>query len=236
MSAQPASSRPTGPPPSRSRAGRAAAFLCLMPAALPLAGCRQAMYDQPRYEAYEASTFFEDGSSARPLIPGTVARGQLRDDDHRYTGKVDGKEVTTFPEPVTAKTLERGRRRYMIFCSPCHGAVGDGKGMIVQRGLSAPPSFHSDELRDMPVGHYFDVITNGYGAMYPYGYRVETDDRWAIIAYVRALQLSQRAELAALPAGLRREVERQAEARARAAAETKAAASAEGEQPGESAR
>ena len=212
MPAEPATNRPPHAPPARRRwAGRIAAVL-LTASLLLEAGCRQAMYDQPRYEAYEASSFFEDGSSARPILAGTVARGQLRDDDHRDRGKVDGKDVETFPTPVTAEAMERGRQRFMIYCAPCHGAIGDGKGMIVRRGFSPPPSFHSDEFRKMPVGHYFDAITNGFGAMYPYGYRVSIDDRWAIIAYIRALQLSQDAEIVALPAGLRGQVEQAAAA------------------------
>ncbi len=206
----PRSLAPSRPDSLPRRAGVAR----LLPALLLLAGCREAMYDQPRFEPYEPTRFFENGTSARLPVPGTVARGHLRDDDHRDRGKVDGQDAETFPGPVTARALERGRERYMIFCAPCHGAVGDGKGMIVQRGFSPPPSFHTDALREMPVGHYFDVITNGYGAMYPYGYRVKIDDRWAIIAYIRALQLSQHAELASLPDGLRRRVERDLAGRA----------------------
>ena len=145
------------------------------------------------------------GQSARPLVAGTVARGELRADRHRFAGKTkDLKPVDTFPFPVDGPVLDRGQERYMIFCSPCHGAVGDGQGMIVQRGFSPPPSFHTDRLRKEPVGHYFHVITNGYGAMYPYASRIPPDDRWAIIAYVRALQLSQNAKLDDLPPDVRR--------------------------------
>ncbi len=172
---------------------------------LLLAGCRGEMYDQPREDTYDTSAFFENGQSARPLVAGTVARGELRADRHRYAGKTkDLKPVDTFPFPVDRPVLARGRERYMIFCSPCHGAVGDGRGMIVQRGFSPPPSFHTDRLRKEPVGHYFHVITNGFGAMYPYASRIPPDDRWAIIAYVRALQLSRNARLDDLPPDARR--------------------------------
>jgi mono/diheme cytochrome c family protein len=171
------------------------------------AGCRQDMYDQPRYEPLEASTFFDDGLSARPLVPGTVARGQLRDDDHLFTGKVDGKLAETFPFPVDRRVLERGRERFNIYCSPCHGGVGDGRGMIVARGFPAPPSFHIDRLRTAPPGHFFDVITNGHGAMYPYAARVQPRDRWAIAAYLKALQLSQNASPADVPPEQLRQLE-----------------------------
>ena len=172
---------------------------------LLLAGCRGEMYDQPREDTYDASAFFKDGKSARPLVVGVVARGELRTDRHRFAGKTkDLEPVDTFPFPIDGPVLERGRERYMIYCSPCHGAVGDGKGMIVQRGFSPPPSFHTDRLRDEPVGHYFDVISTGFGAMYPYAYRIPPDDRWAIIAYVRALQLSRNARLDDLPPDVRR--------------------------------
>jgi mono/diheme cytochrome c family protein len=165
------------------------------------------MYDQPRYEPLEASAFFEDGQSSRPLVPGTVARGQLRDDDHFYTGNVDGKLVETFPFEVDRSVLERGRERFDIYCSPCHGRAGDGAGMIVKRGFSAPPSFHIERLRKEPIGHFFDVITHGHGAMYSYASRVPPRDRWAIIAYIKALQLSQNATIDDVP------LERQAELR-----------------------
>ena len=178
---------------------------------LLLAGCRGEMYDQPREDTYDASAFFDDGKSARPLVVGTVARGELRADRHRFAGKTkDLKPVETFPFPVDRPVLARGQERYTIFCAPCHGAVGDGRGMIVQRGFSPPPSFHTDRLRNEPVGHYFHVITNGYGAMYPYASRIPPDDRWAIIAYVRALQLSQNAKLDDLPPDVRRSFEERA--------------------------
>lgn len=172
-------------------------------ALVAIGGCRGEMYDQDRLEPYEASSFFRDGQSSRPLVAGTVARGRLRADKHFFEGKVGGKLVETFPTPIDRATVDRGQARYMIYCSPCHGSVGDGRGMIVERGFPAPPSFHTQELREKPVGHYYDAITNGFGAMYPYASRIEPKDRWAIIAYVRALQLSQNAELDELPPTLR---------------------------------
>ncbi len=164
-----------------------------------MAGCTQQMSDQPRYKPLEASTFFEDGRSSRPLVPGTVARGHLRADAHFYTGKSDGSAVDTFPFAVTHEVLERGQERFDIFCAPCHGRLGNGQGMVVRRGFTAPPSFHIDRLRDAPVGHFFDVITTGFGAMADYSAQVAPRDRWAIVAYIRALQLSQHAAFADVP-------------------------------------
>lgn len=166
-------------------------------------GCRQDMHDQARFEPLEANAFFKDGMASRPMIPGTVPRGYLRNDDHFYTGKVDGELVATFPFPVTAEVLQHGRERYNIFCSPCHDKTGSGQGMIVQRGFRAPPSFHIERLRQEPIGHFFDVITHGLGAMYDYADRVPPRDRWAIIAYIRTLQLSQNASMADVPEDLR---------------------------------
>jgi hypothetical protein len=157
------------------------------------ARCRQDMQDQPRDKPLAASTFFADGRSERPVVPGTVAQGQLRIDEQLYAGKVNGKLADTFPFEITRPVLERGRERFNIFCSPCHDQQGTGLGMIVRRGFRPPPSFHDQRLRDMPVGYFFDVISNGFGTMYSYGDRVPVKDRWAIIAYIRALQLSQRA-------------------------------------------
>jgi mono/diheme cytochrome c family protein len=174
-----------------------------------LAGCRHEMYDQPKYEPFEASSFFPDGESSRHLVPGTVARGQLRNDDHFYKGLVNGKPAETFPFPVDGPLLNRGRERFNIFCAPCHGQVGDGQGMIVKRGFSAPPTFHKQSLREDAVGHIFETITYGHGAMYPYGYRVAPRDRWAIIAYIRALQLSQHATLNDVPDDERARLEKE---------------------------
>jgi len=157
------------------------------------------MHDQPKYVPLRESKFFADSRSARPVVEGTVARGQLREDELTYTGKVNGQEATVFPAPVTAQVMARGRERFEIYCSPCHGGTGQGDGMVVLRGYRRPPSFHQDRLRGAPVGHFFDVITNGFGAMPDYASQVRAEDRWAIIAYVRALQLSEHATLADVP-------------------------------------
>jgi hypothetical protein len=149
------------------------------------------MHDQPRYEPLEQSGFFANGMASRPSVEGTVARGQLRIDSHLYEGRVNGELVDTFPFAISAEVLARGQERYNIYCSPCHDHLGYGQGMIVRRGLRPPPSFHIDRLRQLPVGHYYDVITNGLGAMYSYSERLRPEDRWAIVAYVRTLQLSQ---------------------------------------------
>jgi mono/diheme cytochrome c family protein len=218
--------------------GRRRAFCCLLLTVyclLFITGCRQDMQDQPRYEAYEASKFFKDGLSSRPLIEGTVPRGYLRDDLHLYTGKRSAggqnqsgrsastsgsagtsnssaanagstagaqssgsgsgaamfpDDVDTFPFPVTREVVLRGQERYQIFCSMCHGATGAGDGMIVRRGYKQPPSYFTEDLRNAPVGHFFDVITNGWGSMPRYSQQIPAQDRWAIIAYIRALQLS----------------------------------------------
>ncbi len=175
-------------------------FVALVLMLFTLSACGGQMSDQPRYEPLESSLFFEDGKASRDLVAGTVARGQLREDTLRYTGRVDGRLADTFPFPVTMAVLERGQERYEIFCAPCHGFAGYGDGMIVQRGFSPPPSFHDERLRNVPVGYFFDVITNGFGAMYSYRDRIPPDDRWAIISYVRALQYSQNAPVSALPA------------------------------------
>ena len=166
-------------------------------------GCRQQMADQPRYNPLAPSAFFADGQSARPLVPGTVARGQLRDATPLYTGKSGAAFVDTFPLPVTRAVLARGQERYNIYCAPCHDRLGTGDGMIVRRGFRRPPSFHLDRLREAPVGYYFDVITQGFGAMQDYAAQIPPRDRWAIIAYIRALQLSQHATLAEVPAAER---------------------------------
>lgn len=166
-------------------------------------GCRQDMHDQPRYKPYARSAFFGDERSARPLIEDTVARGELRDDDLLYRGKVDGKPATVFPFPVTARVLARGHERFDIYCSPCHDQLGTGNGMIVRRGYKHPPTFHSDQARQLPVGFFFDVITNGFGAMPDYAAQVPVEDRWAIVAYIRALQLSQHATVDDVPADKR---------------------------------
>ena len=164
-----------------------------------LTACRQDMHDQPKYVPLRESTFFGDSRSARPVVEGTVARGHLNDDELTYTGKMNGQDATVFPTPVTAATMARGRQRFDIYCSPCHGRTGQGDGMIVQRGYRRPPSFLQDRLLAAPVGHFFDVITNGFGAMPDYASQIRAEDRWAIIAYLRALQLSGHAMLADVP-------------------------------------
>jgi hypothetical protein len=171
---------------------------------LLLVGCRQDMHDQPRYEALEPSDFFADGRSSRPLVEGTIARGHLRADELLYTGKINGELSQVLPFTVTDELLARGQERYNIYCTPCHDYAGNGQGMIVQRGLRPPPSFHIERLRGAPIGHFFDVMTNGYGAMANYASEVVSGDRWAIAAYIRALQLSQHADVAGLPEADRR--------------------------------
>jgi len=178
--------------------------------ALAVAGCRQDMHDAPRYEPLEANTFFANGSASRMLVANTVPRGLLREDTHLNEGKVDGQLATTFPMPVTAEVMARGQERFNVFCSPCHGRTGSGNGMVVQRGFRAPPSYHEDRLRNAPVGYFFDVMTNGFGAMQDYASQVPVADRWAIAAYIRALQLSQRATVADVPANRRAELDRPA--------------------------
>jgi len=166
--------------------------------------CRQDMQDQPKYIPLRPSNFFGDGRSERQLIEGTVARGHLDADTALYTGKgPDGKFVGTFPFPVTKEVLERGQQRFNIYCSPCHDRLGMGDGKIVRRGYRHPPSYHIDRLRQAPDGYFFDVITNGFGAMPDYAAQVQPRDRWAIVAYIRALQLSQNAPLSAVPADAR---------------------------------
>ncbi len=165
----------------------------LLPYLLCVSACRQDMHNQPRYKPLAATEFFDDGRSARPAIDDTVARGQLHLDQARYTGKENGKDIDAFPIQITPADVMRGQQRFNIFCSPCHGRLGDGRGMIVTRGLRQPPSYHDARLVNAPIGHFFDVMTNGYGAMYSYASRVPVDDRWRIAAYIRALQLSQNA-------------------------------------------
>ncbi len=175
-----------------------------------LSACRQDMHDAPRYDPLESSTFFSDGRAARVAVANTVARGQLRADEHLYTGRVAGEPAAEFPMPVTAAVMARGRERYQVFCSPCHGATGVGNGMIVQRGFRQPPSYHEERLVNAPVGYFFDVMTNGFGAMQDYAAQVPVADRWAIAAYIRALQFSQRATVADVPAARRGELDQPA--------------------------
>jgi mono/diheme cytochrome c family protein len=169
---------------------------------LLLAGCNQyqRMADQPKYETFDPSTFFEDGNASRDLVPNTVARGLAWTDVHLYEGIVDGGPATTYPFPITQEVLLRGQERYNIYCTPCHGYDGYGDGIVVQRGLSPPPSLHEERLRLSPPGYMYGVITNGIGAMYSYAARVNPEDRWAIVAYIQVLQLSQNATLEDVPA------------------------------------
>lgn len=181
----------------RSRAAwqwTAVALLTLL-----MTSCRLDMHIQPKYKGLEPSSFFNDGRSERPVVPGTVARGQLRTDELYYTGKINGQVADVFPFPITPKDLARGQDRFNVYCAPCHDYTGSGNGMIVQRGFPPPPSYHIDRLVKAPVGHFFDVMTNGYGTMYSYAGRVAPRDRWCIAAYIRALQLSQNARVSDVP-------------------------------------
>ena len=177
--------------------GRAAILL----AVLLLVSCRQKMANQARYDPLEPSDFFEDGMASRPRIPGTVARGELTNDPYLETGLVGGQPGDAFPFPVTAQVLNRGQERFNIYCSQCHGRLGDGNGMIPARGLRRPPSFSTERLLTAKPGHFFDVMTNGFGAMPPYRTMIPARDRWAIAAYIRALQAAQSATMQDVPPG-----------------------------------
>ena len=161
--------------------------------------CRQDMHNQPRYKPYAVSEFFPDHRSERPQLEGTIARGQLRLDQARYTGRVGENDIDEFPIPITRADMARGQERFNIYCSPCHGRLGDGIGLVVLRGFRQPPSYHTERLKKIPVGHFFDVITNGFGAMASYASRVAPDDRWRIAAYIRALQFSESAGINDVP-------------------------------------
>ena len=164
-------------------------------------GCRLDMHVQPRYNPLAKSDFFADQRSARPPVPGTVARGDLRADTYFYTGKIAETPGDYLPFPASDDVLARGRERYNIYCSPCHSRMGDGNGMIPQRGFRRPPSYHIERLRKAPLGYFFDVMTNGFGAMPDYASQIPPRDRWCIVAYIRALQLSQNATMADVPSG-----------------------------------
>ena len=161
------------------------------------------MHDQPKYVPLRESAFFGDSRSARPIVPGTVARGRLNDDALLYTGKINGADADVFPYPITDAVLARGQERFNIYCSPCHGRTGQGDGMVVRRGYRRPPSYHQYRLRSAAVGHFFDVMTNGFGAMSDYAAQMSPEDRWAVVAYLRALQLSEHATVADVPASER---------------------------------
>lgn len=180
------------------------AALCL--ALLAVTGCRKEMWVQPKYRPLDMSEFFNDTMSARPIIEGTVAVGEFHTNESFYTGLVGTNVVEQFPLPVTESLLRRGQERYDIYCAVCHGLGGDGDGVIVQRGFPRPPSYHIPRLRQAPIGHFYRVITDGYGVMYPYASRVTPEDRWKIAAYIRALQLSRNATLEQAPAQAQEEL------------------------------
>jgi hypothetical protein len=194
---------------TRGTFARLSGAACLTAVAMLVFGCRLDMHVQPKYLPYEPTTFFDDGRSERPPVPGTVARGHLHLDELLYTGKENGVVSNRFPFPMTHEDLERGRQRYNIYCTPCHDYTGSGRGMIVQRGFPTPPSYHIDRLRQASVGHFFDVITNGDGSMYSYASRIEPEDRWRIAAYIRVLQLSQHASLQDVPEAERQKLTQQ---------------------------
>ena len=203
----------------KSKVGKRAIYCLLLTAfCLSAIGCRYDMQDQPRYKAYKESDFFKDKRASRDLPEGTVPRGYLREDKAFYTGKTEtngqtpapnpaatpavdasGNTLVTdfsglvsdFPVPVTKELIDRGEQRYKVFCIVCHGPVGSGDGMIVRRGFSKPPTYHDDRLRNAPVGHFYDVITNGQGKMNGYAAQIPPGDRWAIVSYIRTLQISQ---------------------------------------------
>jgi hypothetical protein len=183
------------------------ALLGVSVAALLLLACgcdnlHQDMGNQPKYKALAPSEFFGDGRSERPILENTVARGSVANDELSVA-----KESNAFPVPVDMKLLERGEERYKIFCTPCHGLQGDGNGMVAMRGMKHPPSYHDDTVRKQPNGYFYDVITNGFGSMLGYSAQIPPKDRWAIVAYVRALQLSRNARVSELPAELREKLE-----------------------------
>ncbi|CAN5500516.1 hypothetical protein BH11ARM2_BH11ARM2_32290 [soil metagenome] len=181
-----------------NRGSRFAISSLALASTLFLAGCHTDMWRQQKQGPLDESTFFADGQASRPLLPGTIAKGHLRKDDAFFTGAQNGKWVTELPVPLTEALLRRGQDRFQAYCTPCHGQLGNGQGMIAHRGFNVRRpvgNFHTDRLRKMPIGHFYDVITNGYGAMYSYASRVEPADRWAIASYIRALQLSQDAPL-----------------------------------------
>jgi hypothetical protein len=174
----------------------------LLLAVMGTAGCRLDMHVQPRYNPLAKSDFFSDQRAARPLVEGTVARGDERADTYFYTGKIGNNPGEYMPFPVTREVLNRGRERYNIYCSPCHSRVGDGNGFVPSRGFARrPPSYHIDRLRNAPIGYFYDVMTNGFGIMLDYSAQIPPRDRWCIAAYIRALQLSQNASQSDVPEG-----------------------------------
>jgi mono/diheme cytochrome c family protein len=182
-------------------------LLGLALAAAAAVACRQDMHDQPKYRPLRGSELFADKRSARPLVEGAVARGTLREDPILYTGKTADGFVTEIPVEVTAELLARGQSQYQVFCAPCHGRTGRGDGMVVQRGFKKPSSYHVDRLRQLPIGYFYDVISIGFGAMSDYSAQVPPQDRWAIAAYIRTLQLSQYTHASDVPEPKRAELE-----------------------------
>lgn len=174
-------------------------------------GCRQDMQDQPRYKPLGANRFFADGRDSRPIPAHTVALDELNDNDSYHTGASNSTFLDTIPVPVTRAFLDRGRERFDIFCSPCHGRLGDGNGAVARRGFRAPANLQETRLRQVPPGYIYQVIKNGYGAMPDHGDQIPVDDRWAIVAYVRALQLSRNATVSDVPAAARQQLESQPE-------------------------
>ncbi len=185
-------------------------IVCALVLGVVAVGCHQGMWNKSRLKPYEASSFFENGQSTRALPEGVVVFGDARIDTHFYQGKVNGEFATTYPFEITEEVLARGKERYEIYCTPCHGYTGDGNGMIVQRELKKAAS-HTGDARlldpaQSPPGYFFDVITNGFGVMYSYATRVKPEDRWAVVAYIKALQISQNAQMADLSAAEQEEV------------------------------
>ena len=187
------------------------AAACLAVSVVVSTACAGNHRDQPRYDPQDESRLFAGGQSARPIVGDTVARGQLQEDTVLYTGKDGAKYLRGFPFPVTKEVLDRGQDRYEISCVPCHGEVGNGDGMIVRRGYSRPPSYHIDRLRNVEEGYLYEVITIGFGTMPSYADQVAPRDRWAIVAYLRALQLSQNAKADDLSPQDRAELEKAGE-------------------------
>ncbi|HVV00870.1 MAG TPA: cytochrome c [Verrucomicrobiae bacterium] len=184
-------------------------FLLLLGCLLVASGCRRDMFNQPKSKPLAASDFFDNGMASRPIVAHSVAREDLGGDDVFHTGKIGTNLVDAFPIAITKATLERGKERFEIYCAACHDRNGEGHGMIVQRGFPPPPSYHIERLRKAPVGHFFDVMTHGYGIMYSYADRVDPADRWAIAAYIRVLQASHGATPKDVPAADRARLEAQ---------------------------
>ena len=194
----------TRPEAGGRRPGAGKGLAVALVALAGVTACRQDMQDQPKYEPLEASRFFADGQASRPVVEDTVARGQLRLDPQREAGRIGDGLADRFPAPVSRAVLDRGEERYEIYCTPCHGRAGDGLGIVAQRGFKRQPAtFHTDRLRQAPPGHFFDVMTNGFGAMQDYRSQIPVDDRWAIVAYIRVLQLSQHAGVDDVPEAAR---------------------------------